>query len=112
MARAFSFIPIYVLLRLDSVEDSTGEASGGKVKVDAMHPGVFVQLQHFLYDLYTYQKKNIRTNSAHCKVTFLRKAELVCKAMGLDGFLAKRQDMYMQAQSTSSVEAVRPAILM
>lgn len=51
MATAFSFIPVDVLLRLDGVEDSTGEASRGKVKVDAVHPGVFVQLQHFLFDL-------------------------------------------------------------
>lgn len=58
MATAFSFIPIYVLLRLDGVEDSTGEASRGKVKVDTVHPGVFVQLQHFLYDLLDSMDKN------------------------------------------------------
>lgn len=58
----FSFIPVYVLLRLDSVQDSTGEASRGEVKVDAMHPGVFVQLQHFLDDLHTH-KRHTGTNS-------------------------------------------------
>lgn len=65
-----SFIPIYILRWLDRVQDSTGEESRGKVKVDTVHLWIFVQLQDFLNDLQTqrhsepiYKLDSIRDNS-------------------------------------------------
>lgn len=66
IVNAVSFLPIYVLLRFESVEHSTGEGSSGELEVDSMHPGVFIQLQHLLYDLHA----NTQTKSMKRRKTF------------------------------------------
>lgn len=46
-------LPIYVLCRFQSIQQSTSKGSRGEVQVDTMHPRVFIQLQHLLYNLDT-----------------------------------------------------------
>lgn len=54
------FLPVYILLRFECVQHSTGEGSRGEVEVDSVHPGVFVQLQHLLYNLHSHKDKTLK----------------------------------------------------